>query len=113
MFGKKTTCKMIKTATLQSDTVQFRLEQNSPNPFTGRTVFCLTVPKACEILLVVLDREAEKAAILYQGPIVEGRYSLEWDGRDNAGQRLKSGSYVYQLETRGFVASRRLMIANN
>ena len=104
---------MIKTATLQSDTVQFRLEQNSPNPFTGRTVFCLTVPKACEILLVVLDREAEKAAILYQGPIVEGRYSLEWDGRDNAGQRLKSGSYVYQLETRGFVASRRLMIANN
>jgi len=37
-------------------------------------------------------------------------YSIEWDGKNEAGKRVASGVYVYELKAGGFVAQRKLVV---
>lgn len=113
MFGSRKTSKMVKKGIGSNDKLEFRLDQNFPNPFAKRTVFSLNIPRACEIELLVQSEDKEKSVILYKGAIEEGSYSIEWNGKDNAGEKLKAGSYVYQLQSTGFIATRKLIIKDN
>jgi len=47
---------------------------------------------------------------LVSGARAAGRYSIEWDGRDDAGRSLASGVYLYRLEAAGKVEMRKLML---
>jgi hypothetical protein len=44
-----------------------------------------------------------------QEPVLEG-YEATWDGRDDAGGRVSSGVYFYELRTPGYASARRLVI---
>ncbi|MFQ6114895.1 MAG: FlgD immunoglobulin-like domain containing protein [bacterium] len=39
-----------------------------------------------------------------------GFYEVMWDGKDNNGQRVASGVYLYKLETRDFVQTRKMVL---
>jgi flagellar hook assembly protein FlgD len=39
-----------------------------------------------------------------------GAYSLPWDGRNNAGADVASGIYFYKMETKGFSATKKMVI---
>ena len=39
-----------------------------------------------------------------------GRYSVEWDGRDNADRALATGVYMYRLQAGEHVTTRKLML---
>jgi len=91
---------------------EFRLEQNTPNPFGAQTVIRFSVPRRCDVKLVVYNLREELVCVLHEGQFIPGCYLAEWEGTDGEGQRLKNGSYVYRLEADGFVATRRLKIGN-
>lgn len=88
----------------------FHLEQNTPNPFSTQTTIYFTIPRKCSIKIVVYCRLEEPVSVLYNGQLSSGSYTIQWNGSDNEGHRLKAGDYVYFLETMGFVASRRMTI---
>ncbi len=89
---------------------EFHLEQNIPNPFSIQTNISFSIPRQCTVKLVVYCRLEEAVSVLFNGQITPGKYEITWDGTDSSGVRLKSGGYVYFLETEGFVASRRMTI---
>lgn len=112
MYQKKITAKLSRDDKTHYIPDEFRLDQNSPNPFNMRTTINFSVPRRCAVKLVVYDLREELVSVLHNGQLTPGHYSLEWDGMDIDGQRLRNGSYVYRLEAEGFVATRRLKIGN-
>jgi flagellar hook assembly protein FlgD len=40
-----------------------------------------------------------------------GRHEVVWNGRDDAGRRVASGTYVYRLDAGDFSEARRMVLA--
>ena len=112
MYRKKKTAKLSRDDKSINDLTEFSLEQNTPNPFGAKTAIRFSIPRQCDVKLVVYDLREVLLCILYQGQLDRGCYQVAWEGRDAGGLRLSNGSYVYRLEADGFVASRRLKIGN-
>lgn len=81
---------------------EFRLGRNYPNPFNSYTVIPFELPRPAEVRLVVYDIFGRRVRTLAEGELPAGRYSTNWDGRDDAGREASSGVYLYKLEGRGF-----------
>ena len=78
---------------------EFALGKNYPNPFNPSTMIPLAIPLHTEIDLRVYNLLGQEVKTIYTGAIEAGRYDLSWDGRDDAGQALSSGIYLYRLTT--------------
>ena len=74
------------------------LEQNRPNPFSGRTVIGYHLAQKGRIRLVVYNVLGQAVRMLRNEEFVPGSYQASWDGRDGAGHPLPSGVYFYRLE---------------
>jgi len=94
-----------------SPPVEFRLEQNWPNPFNENTVirYSLLVGRSA-ISLKIYNILGQEVRMLVDERQTPGYYSVLWDGKDDQGKDLASGVYFCKLEYGGFVAVRRLVL---
>ena len=77
----------------------FALHPNYPNPFNGRTLLSFSLPEAePSVELAVYDLLGQRLAVLVRGALGPGFHSVEWNGRDESGRALASGSYLYRLQ---------------
>lgn len=68
-----------------------------PNPFNPTTELHYSIQAAGFVSLAVYDVRGRAIRVLVQELQDEGEYSVLWDGRDNAGRRLSSGTYLVHL----------------
>lgn len=80
-------------------TDRLKLGQNYPNPFNPRTRIEFVLPVAARATLKVYDLGGALVATLLDRPFEPGPHLVEWNGRDEHGQRVSSGVYLYELET--------------
>jgi flagellar hook capping protein FlgD len=86
------------------------LGQAFPNPFRGSAVTIpFTLAKAANVKFRILDFFGRQVRMLMDEEKGEGDLSVTWNGRDERGNAVPAGIYVYQLQTPGFEASRRLV----
>ena len=89
----------------------FVLYPNYPNPFNGRTLLSFSLPESRpEVELAVYDLLGQKLAVLVRGARGPGFHSVEWNGRDESGRALASGSYLYRLQAGRYQAVGKLML---
>ncbi|MGH7601021.1 MAG: FlgD immunoglobulin-like domain containing protein, partial [bacterium] len=88
----------------------YELAQNYPNPFNPTTTIKIALPEASEVRLAIYNSNGQLVRTLYSGPMPAGRFSLEWDGANESGERVASGVYVYVLKAGSFVAQRKLVL---
>jgi len=74
-----------------------------PNPFNPSATIDYAVPHAGTASLQVFDAAGRLVRTLIQGKMEAGKQSVTWDGRDNSGQALSSGTYFYSLSLDGQV----------
>jgi hypothetical protein len=87
------------------------LHQNVPNPFNPMTEIRYDLPSATKVRLHVLDLNGRVVRTLISGLMQPGgRHSITWGGRDDRGQKVASGTYIYQLRTSDFVEMRRMVL---
>ena len=86
------------------------LSQNYPNPFNSETVIRFTVPKPEEIELLVYNLTGQRVATLVRGRRHGGTWTVSWDGRDDSGTELASGSYLYRLQAGQVSQQRKLTL---
>ena len=88
----------------------FALMQNSPNPFNPATTIPFTLPYAGHARLVVYDVAGRLIRVLQDGRFHQPVGKIEWDGRDQEGNRVSSGVYFYRLSLDGKYAASRKMV---
>ncbi|MDZ7362981.1 MAG: YCF48-related protein [candidate division KSB1 bacterium] len=86
----------------------FELTQNYPNPFNPSTTIKYDLPQQVEVKLVIFDMLGRRVRTLVAHRQQTGRYAITWDGRNDAGEQVPSGVYLYRIEAGDFRAARRL-----
>ncbi len=86
------------------------LHQNYPNPFNPATTIRYDLTQDGPVSLKIYNVLGQEVTTLIDDPRPAGFWSVEWDGRDTAGNSVASGVYIYRLETSGFSESRKLVI---
>ncbi len=90
---------------------QFNLAQNYPNPFNPSTIINYSVPSSTNsvnVVLEVFNLLGQKVRTLVNEPKPSGSHGVQWDGKNDAGELLASGVYVYRLRAGDFVASKKM-----
>ena len=88
----------------------YELAQNYPNPFNPSTTIEFSLPVAGHVRLEVINILGQQVSTLVDKTVVSGKYSVEWDGRNEAGKAVASGVYFYRLVTKDFVKSRKMLL---
>lgn len=90
--------------------VDYSLSQNFPNPFNPSTSVQFSVPKDGIVTLKVYDMLGQEVATLFNGNAKRGTYTLNWNGTDNNGNIVSSGSYIYRINANGeFIQSKKMI----
>ncbi len=88
----------------------FQLAANAPNPFQSSTAIEFSLDAAMPVQLSIYDVQGRLVRTLVQADAAAGTNRVEWNGRDNAGRDVPSGSYGYVLKTPEGEAARRLVL---
>lgn len=79
----------------------FTLFQNYPNPFNPETTIRFALPRATETELSVYDLHGRVVRLLYAGTLPAGTHKVAWNGRDESGRPVASGTYIVRLRAAG------------
>ncbi len=91
---------------------QFSLAQNFPNPFNPSTVINYTIPQALnslQVKLEIFNLLGQKVKTLVDAKQVAGEHSMQWNGKNESGNLVTSGIYLYRLKAESFVEMRKMM----
>ncbi|NOY61330.1 MAG: T9SS type A sorting domain-containing protein [Calditrichaeota bacterium] len=76
-----------------------RLAQNFPNPFNPSTTIQFELPKASQVEITIFNTRGQKVRSLMSSFLSPGEHQVEWNGRDDAGNKVSSGVYFYTLKS--------------
>ncbi len=79
----------------------FELLQNFPNPFNPTTTIAFRISKNANVTLKIFDTVGRDVRTLVNGNKTPGTHQVEWDGKNQRGQSVASGTYFYRLEIDG------------
>ena len=102
-----TTSVKLQDPTLPGD---FTLQQNYPNPFNPQTQISFMLPERTRIKLQIFNLKGQKVATILKGLQPAGQYTATWSGRDEAGNNVASGIYLYRLQAGGLVQTRKMTL---
>jgi len=77
------------------------LNGNYPNPFNPSTTFSFALAHADHARLVVIDARGRLVRTLVDGTCQAGTTEVIWNGTDDAGRSVPSGTYFYRLQAAG------------
>ena len=87
---------------------KYALEQNYPNPFNPSTSIRFQVPVNEPVRLKIYDILGKEVRTLADRRFTPGQHTLVWDGRDNRGNPVASGIYVYKMTAGEFFKMRKM-----
>ena len=86
------------------------LDQNYPNPFNPTTTIDFYIASAGKTEMKIFDVRGNLVRTLLNEQFPAGSHSVVWDGTDNGGRKVASGSYFYQLETNGRLMTKKSLL---
>ena len=78
---------------------EFKIFGNYPNPFNPSTKIKFSTEKISDIKLNVYSLLGEKVYQADMGILGAGTYDISWHGIDNAGAKVSSGIYFYEVQS--------------
>jgi len=88
----------------------FQLFQNYPNPFNPSTTVRFQVPIESEVTIKIYDILGREIKTLFSEQMQRGTNTVEWDGLNDAGERMSSGTYIYRIVAGEFVQSKKMLL---
>jgi len=86
------------------------LEQNVPNPFNPATTIAYSVPAPQHVCLEIYNAAGQRVCVLVDGLSASGRTEVVWDGRDERGRAVASGTYFCRMSAEDGTRVRRLVL---
>jgi hypothetical protein len=107
LLGSPVAVEQIELITLPT---AFSLEQNYPNPFNPTTTIEFAIPRSGQVRVEVYNMLGRLVTMLVNEQLPAGVYRATWDGRDYWGNQVASGIYLYRLQVKDYVATRKMVM---
>jgi len=88
----------------------FALKQNYPNPFNPQTKIEYTLPKETQVKIAIYNLLGQRVRTLVNERQTAGHKEILWDGKDEKGNDVASGTYFYQLKTGEFSQTKKMVL---
>ncbi len=88
----------------------YQLKQNYPNPFNPSTTIEFSLPVSETVRLEIFNILGQSIRTLVNQKVSAGNHRFTWDGKNQQGQIVPSGIYIYRLRTDHFVQSKRMLL---
>jgi flagellar hook assembly protein FlgD len=82
-----------------------------PNPFNPRTTIAYELAEAATVKLAIYDVRGMQVRVLEAGNRPSGRHQTIWDGQDDKGRAIPTGTYFCRLTTSQGSQTRKLTLA--
>ena len=82
----------------------------SPNPFGGATTFYFNYPKVQQASIKVFSSSGELVRNLAMSPVPSLGFQVQWDGRDELGEPVPAGTYLYRVESAQYSETRKVTL---
>lgn len=89
---------------------KFFLQQNYPNPFNPSTKIRYNLPQSSWVTLTIYDVNGREVSRLIEGDKMSGFHEVIWDARDNIGEFVPSGIYLYRISAGEFSETKKLTV---
>jgi hypothetical protein len=89
---------------------KFKFSQNYPNPFCQSTEIRYELPKEADIVLTVYNQLGQNVRTLVNQEKQAGKHKVNWNGCNEAGNRLPERLYIYRLRTANYNHSCKMNI---
>lgn len=89
---------------------EYKLLQNSPNPFNPSTAIKFQLPQNTFVTIKVYDQIGREVTTLLDKETTAGSHIVYWNGRDNNGQIVASGIYLYKLTAGPYTETRKMSL---
>ena len=87
----------------------FSIQQNYPNPFNPVTTLGYDLPENSLVNITIYDMLGREVKTLINQTQDAGYRSVIWDATNDLGQQVGGGVYLYQLQTKNFVKTRKMV----
>jgi len=87
----------------------YGLMQNYPNPFNPETIIEYQVPERGKVEINIYNMLGQKIRSLVNDVLPIGTYQVLWDGRDDFGNLVATGVYLYQLRGTNALITKKMM----
>ncbi|MCZ7615276.1 MAG: T9SS type A sorting domain-containing protein [Ignavibacteriaceae bacterium] len=85
--------------------VDYKLEQNFPNPFNPTTTIQFSIPELSFVKIEVFNTLGEKVTTLVSEELFAGNYKYEW-----IAENLPSGIYFYKMKADSYEQTKKLVL---
>jgi len=89
---------------------EYALHYNYPNPFNPVTTMLYDLPETGHTRLIIYDLLGREVHVLIDRVMDPGYYSTQWNGRNQQGQMVGAGVYLYQIQSNGFIQTRKMLL---
>lgn len=84
---------------------EYSLSQNYPNPFNPNTNIKWSIPKTCNVKLVIYDLQGKEITVLVDKRMQAGNHEVNFYASD-----LPSGAFIYKLITDEYTESKKMVL---
>jgi len=89
---------------------EFALHENYPNPFNPTTTLRFDLPEVSNISLTIYNMLGQKIKTYDMQSTPAGYHTLKWNATNDYGDPVGAGVYLYQLQTKDFVKTRKMVL---
>jgi len=89
---------------------KFALAQNYPNPFNPETTIEYALPKQSKVSLTIYNVLGQQVKSLTNTVQNAGNYSIVWDAKNDRGEAVPTGMYLYVLSTNEQRMTRKMVL---
>ncbi|MGC9362341.1 MAG: M14 family zinc carboxypeptidase, partial [Candidatus Syntrophosphaera sp.] len=90
--------------------VQAALYPNYPNPFNPETTIRYSLSSPTNIEITIYNVRGQQVRKLVDGSMPSGDHKVVWNGRDDSGNEVGSGIYLYRMEDSDYARTRKMML---
>lgn len=81
----------------------FELLNNYPNPFNPSTKINYVLPNQSDVQISIFDVTGKEIKSFVFNSQQSGSQTVQWDGKNNLGQDLTSGTYIYSISVKSLL----------
>jgi hypothetical protein len=89
---------------------EFALHENYPNPFNPTATLRFDLPDISDVTLTIYNMLGQKVRTFKMQSTSAGYHSVTWDATNDFGEQVGAGVYLYQLQTKDFVKTRKMVL---